>query len=144
MRRAVVEEKIGFVLDLHAAAPYRDFGIAVGTMGGESCPGYRERILLTLQQAGFDRDGRGVGRLDLDQTFTGRGLVGQETVTRFAWERLHVPAAQLELHPCLRVVARRADASCPRPYHGDRRLIEHTVHTLVELVRQCSGGGTDD
>jgi hypothetical protein len=135
LRQAVAQAGIRFVLDLHAAAASRDFGIALGTMKGKSCPDHREAIVRALEQRGFRRDGQGLDRLDVDETFTARGRKGQETVTRYTWQRLGVPAAQFELHPCLRIVERRADATLSRPFRGDVGRIERTVQALVDLVR---------
>jgi hypothetical protein len=133
--RAIVEEaEIGFVLDLHAAAPRRNFGIALGTLRGESCPRCRETIIQVLERGGCRRDGRGVDRLDVDRTFTARGRKGQETVTRYAWERLGVPAAQLEFHPALRVAERKPDATSSRPFRARPLLIARAIQVLVELV----------
>jgi hypothetical protein len=60
-----------------------------------------------------------------------------------------VPSAQLELHPSLRVVERREDATLPRPFHGDRERIRRMVEALVDIVlvatvaRLSSGETTD-
>jgi len=137
LRRIVAREGIAFVLDIHGTAPDRDFGVALGTMNGRSCPRRREMIIRRLEERGFRREGDDLDdrdRLDVDGTFTAGGLSEQETITRFAWERLGVPSAQLELHPSLRVVERRADATLPRPFHGDPERIHRIVAALVEIV----------
>jgi hypothetical protein len=137
------QEGVRFVLDLHAAAASRRFGVALGTMCGESCPAYRADIVRILRQGGFREDARGLDRLDLDRRFTARGKRGQETITRYACQGLGIPAAQFELHPCLRIVERRPDASFERPFRGDPQQIERVVRVLVELVswlaRACAG-----
>jgi hypothetical protein len=147
----VAQAGIRFVLDLHAASPHRDFGVALGTLRGRSCPpggpvagaatarttgaATRADIVATFEGAGFGREAQGVDRLDVDRTFTACGLDGQETVTRYVWERLGVPAAQIELHTCLRVAERRPDATSTQPYRGDPQRIARVVRALVDLVR---------
>jgi hypothetical protein len=138
LRQAVEQAGIRFVLDLHAAAPSRDFGIALGTMVGRSCPDHREAIVEILERRGFRRDGHGLDRLDVDKTFTACGSKGQETITRYVWENLRVSAAQLEFHPCLRVMERRADATSTRPFRGDPRQIGKAIEGLVDLVQHLA------
>ncbi|MBC8444935.1 MAG: hypothetical protein H8D77_02310 [Chloroflexi bacterium] len=135
LREVIEQGAVRFVLDLHAAAPSRAFGIALGTMVGESCPHHRQAIIRTLEQGGFRREGQGIDRLDVDETFTALGRAGQETITRYVWEGLHVPAAQLEFHPCLRVAERRADATSSVPFHGDPMHIARAIRVLVDLVQ---------
>jgi len=134
LRRIVSQAGVRFVFDVHGMAPNRPFGIALGTMEGQSCPGQRAEIIQQLGACGFRPDAAFPDRLDVDETFTARGLDGQETVTRFVSQRLDVPAAQIELHPLLRVVERREDATLPRPFHGDPERIERIVEALVLLV----------
>jgi len=137
---ALAEElDLRFLIDVHGTAPDRPFGMALGTMEGRSCPEERDGILAVLQKHGFRPDGFRPDapfpdRLDVDETFTGIGLEGQQTITAYASEELGVPAAQIELHPLLRVVERREDASLPRPFHGDPARIERVIKVLVALV----------
>jgi hypothetical protein len=138
LKRMVVEAGIRFVLDIHGSAPHRHFGIALGTMKGESCPDHRDTIIRLLEEHGFRRHADSLDYLDVDNRFTAGGLAGQETVTSFAWRGLGVPSAQLELHPSLRVVERREDATLPGPFHGDSERIECVVQALVHLVSSLS------
>lgn len=135
MREVVRRNRIRFVLDLHGAAAYRDFGLALGTLNGASCPDERHLILSVLRKYGFQQDGPWLSRLDLDDTFTAVGVGEQETITRFASQRLHVPAAQLEINAYLRVVRRQPDASERDPFKGDPAGIERTINLLAALVR---------
>ncbi len=135
LRRIVALGGVRFVFDVHGTAPDRSFGVALGTMEGQSCPRQRDRIIAQLKAHGFHRGAAFPDRLDVDDTFTAGGVDGQETITGFASQRLGVPAAQIELHPLLRVVERREDATLPRPFHGDPERIERMVRTLVRLVR---------
>ncbi len=136
--RIVARDGIQFVLDIHGMAPSRDLGIALGTMGGRSCPERRHVLVRRLEDHGFRREGEGLDRLDVDGTFTGQGVSGQETVTSYTWQKLGVPCAQLELHPGLRVVERREDATLPRPFHGDPERMRRTVRALVAIVGALS------
>ncbi len=140
LRQIVARHEIAFVLDVHGMAPGRGLGIALGTMKGRSCPRHRDTIIRVLESHGFRRDVEGadfpdcLDRLDVDETFTGRGLMGQETITSFTWGELGVPCAQVELHPGLRVVERREDAMLPGPYRGDAEGIRRAVGALVGVV----------
>jgi len=134
LSRIAARDELRFVFDIHGTAPDRPFGVALGTMEGRSCPEQRDGIVQRLNACGFRRDAAFPDRLDVDHTFTAQGLDDQETVTAFVSQRLGVPAAQIELHPLLRVVERREDATLPRPFHGDPERIERTVGALVSLV----------
>lgn len=135
LRDVVRRNRIRFVLDLHGAAAYRDFGLALGTLNSESCPNERPLILSVLRKFGIQPDGPWLSRLDLDETFTGAGVAEQETITRFVSQQLHVPAAQLELNAYLRVVRRQPDASERDPFRGDAAGIKRAVNMLAALVR---------
>ncbi len=126
---------IRFVLDLHGAAQRRPFGIALGTLRGESCPAHRPAIIAAFGEAGFSPSARGQARLDVDRFFTASGKDGQETVTRYAWASLGVPAAQIEINECLRVVAARADAWSPPQCLADGEAIERVTRALIRTVQ---------
>ncbi|HQL38195.1 MAG TPA: hypothetical protein PKV95_01850 [Anaerolineaceae bacterium] len=130
----VHRHRIRFVLDLHGAAAYRDFGIAIGTLHGRSCP--PGVILQVLHGHGFGEEATWLSRLDVDETFPGTGADGQETITRFCAETLHVKAAQLEVNAYLRVVRRRPLAAERNPFDGEPEHIRRTVAALADLVEQ--------
>jgi hypothetical protein len=140
LRRLAGRYGLCFVLDVHGTAPDRPFGVALGTMKGRSCPDQRDTIISTLEACGFRRGGAFVDRLDIDRAFTGAGQRYQETITRFVSEGLGIQAAQIELHPLLRVVERRQDATLPRPYRGDRERIERVVRALSCLAQSLVPG----
>jgi hypothetical protein len=136
LQEVVLGESIRFVMDVHGAAEHRKFGIALGTLKGLSCPEQLEIILHEFGKFGFHQGaGRSLHRLDVDETFTAAGLKGQETITRFVWQRLGLPAAQFEIHPSLRIVNRREDATEQQPFQGEPALIERTVHSLMSIVK---------
>ena len=134
LKQIVEQAGIRFVLDLHGAAATRNFGIALGTMKGESCPTQRDILIQILEQHGFSQNAAGLDRLDVDNIFTGRGKRGQETIISYVWGRLRIPAAQFELHPYLRVVERRKDATLPQSFRGESTRIEQTIHALTAIV----------
>ena len=135
LRKIVEDAKIRFVLDLHGASARWKFGIALGTMNGDSCPDHHEQIIQRLENCGFGANGSGLDRLDVDNEFTGKGMPDQNTVIRFAWEELGTPAAQVELHASLRIVERRSDASQEQPFEGEASKIEKVICALAGLVR---------
>ncbi|MEA4908345.1 MAG: hypothetical protein GYA17_19120 [Chloroflexi bacterium] len=126
----------GFVIDLHGAGERHKFGVALGTMlGGQSCPGYYTTVVDTLQAYGYREQAHGLDRLDIDNIFTGGGGLRQETVTRFCWQKLNIPAIQLEFHPSLRVL--------PLPNRAAHALVDpervrRTVDLLCNLVQRLS------
>lgn len=145
LREIIRRYDIRFVLDLHGCAAYRDFGIALGSMRGESLPpDYRRLILKVLHYYGFRSGGGWLSRVDVDRTFTGGNGSQQETVTRFVSQCLGVAAVQIELNSYLRVVRRLPQASERDPFEGDPQMIERTIHLLVGLVRAVARyAGTD-
>ncbi len=144
LRQMSADEEVELVLDIHGMAPERNMGIALGTLKGRSCPDYRDGIVHPLEARGFHRAGVDLGHLDVDETFTGQGVREQETITSFVWRTLGVACAQLELHPALRVVERREDATLPRPYQGDPDAIRRVLGGLVDIVRNASSEGSTD
>lgn len=143
LREVVEREAIRFVLDIHGVAEHRKFGIALGTLHGKSCPKHRKTIIRHLEKFGFNQGADEIlRRLNLDRSFTAEGIEGQETITRFVWENLAVPAAQFELHPSLRIVERRPEATEPEPFQGVPELIEVTVNTFVAMVHELAASSS--
>jgi hypothetical protein len=138
----VARHNIGFVLDLHGMSNRHRFGVAVGTMGGASCPRRNRLVTGALEAGGFTRamadEVRDYPALRWDRyvldhsRFTG-GLYNH-TVTRFAVEELGIEAAQVELCSSLRVVRRMGTGKEPADYRGDREGIIRAVEMLKELV----------
>lgn len=138
LRQIVSRHAIGFVIDLHGCAAYRDFGLALGTLHGKSCPDQRPLILEILHRHGFRESGPWLSVVDVDRTFTANGRQGQETITRFACQRLGIPAVQIEIHPHLRVVRRLSEASEREPYEGEPENVLRTVRLLIALVESLA------
>ena len=124
---------IRFVLDVHGARADREFGIALGTIDGASCPEHEDLIVGILETHGFKRTGAGLDRLALNERYFTGGK-DQDTITRFVSRELNLPAAQLEVNQWLRVAQRLPDASTRGPFQGDMRYITRTVHAIVALV----------
>lgn len=139
LRAIAARQRIGFVLDIHGCAAYRDFGIGLGTMRGQSCPDHYRLILRTFSRAGYHPGGPWLSRLDVDRTFTAGDGQRQETITRFAAQQLRLPTAQIELNAYLRVVRRFPDASDREPFQGDPQHILHAIRALCRLVQALAG-----
>lgn len=132
----VRREGIRFVLDLHGASDGHHFGIALGTMRGRSCPDEIALILSVLAENGFKPEARWPFHLDVDESFTGAGGPRQETITRFVKETLGVPAIQVELASCVRVVELHPDGRGPHTQRGSPVLIARTVKALADIVNR--------
>lgn len=131
----VRREGVGFVMDVHGAAYRRNFGIALGTLSGRSCPRQRDTIIRVLEASGFRQAGYRMGHLDVDYTFTANGKERQETVTRYVWNQLGVPAAQFEINGSLCVVQVRADASGLPHFLATREHVAQVVQALCAVIQ---------
>jgi hypothetical protein len=127
--------RIRFVIDIHGAAPRRNFGIALGTMHGRTCPPHQRQLIIdTLAAHGFKPGGalHRLDRLDIDDTFPGGEK--QHTITQYVSQQLHISAAQFELNAYLRTLT---------PYHNgrgyffqaDRVRLRRAINAFVELVQ---------
>jgi len=137
LRRIAAESRLRFVLDLHGAHPEHAFGLALGSMKGQSCPPDRlQAILEVLARHGFSQQAADpLYRLDVDQKFPGSGSAQRETVTRFL-HRLGVPAVQIEINARLRIAQRKPDASIHKPaYPVEPARIRNVVEALEEVVQ---------
>ncbi len=123
------------MLDIHGCKPENGFGIALGTMKGASCPSHRPVILQILYERGFSESHSDLTGLDVDKKYPAMGDHAREPVTRFAWEKLGLPAAQLEVNAHLRVVQRLPGASTSGSFSGDPQGILHMIATLTALVK---------
>jgi hypothetical protein len=123
------------LLDIHGCRPENGFGIALGTMKGTSCPRHRPALLQTLHEHGFSTTASGLTGLNVDKKYPAMGVDSREPVTRFAWEKLGLPAAQFEVNAHLRVVQRLPGASTPGLFTGAPDGILHLVATLTALVK---------
>jgi hypothetical protein len=141
LKQIIETGSIRFVLDIHGAAPRRNFGIALGTMRGRAClPWQRDLIIQTLVSHGFSPYGDNahhLDRLDLDDTFPGGEK--QYTVTHFVSQNLRVPAAQIELNAHLRTYQPAPDQG-GYIFQGDPHRIFRAVNACVELVQLLAAG----
>jgi len=108
----VAAHPVRLILDLHGARPERPFGVCLGTMGGQTCPAYEELLLESFQAEGFNI-AEAPQPLDIIAQNLPRftGGLHQPTITRFAYERLHVPCVQVEINAWLRVARRLATST---------------------------------
>lgn len=136
LAQVVRQGQIGFVLDLHGSHQRHPFGLALGTIHGQSCPpAALQAILAALAQHGFHPQAADPFlRLDVDTTFPGKGSSTRETVTRFL-NGLGVPAVQVEVNALLRIAERKPDASArDKTYRGDPQRIYQAVQALEAVV----------
>ncbi len=131
---------IRLVLDLHGARGDRDFGVAIGTIRGETFDPYESRLIESFEQHGFRSD----PECSLDRLVTNHprytGGVLQPTITRYVWQQHHIPAAQIELISWVRIVERLSSASNAKnglaPYfRGDGFRILHVYSALCAFVQ---------
>jgi hypothetical protein len=146
LRSLVVEHGIGFVLDIHGMSNLHRIGIAVGTIGGTSCPAYETVILETLKAQAFVETtaeaARAYERLHWDHfvlnhhRFTG-GLANH-TITRFVAQELQLPAVQIELCGSLRIVRPHDNSQKRQAFRGDPVGISRVVAALQTVVFHVS------
>jgi hypothetical protein len=132
------DQPIRLVLDLHGARFDRAFGVALGTIDGQSCPDFEDGIIQAFVAQGFEPDAPDfLDRLALNMPDY-RGGVRQRTVTRFVWEQCRVNAVQVELNAHLRVVSNHAPALftfTPDPVR-QRRAVE----ALIQIITTVTAG----
>lgn len=139
IRRICLENEIGIVIDIHGMSAKRPAGIELGTMKGKSCKKYLPIIKTTLYQNGFlEKNEPGISRLLIDEKFTGAGNEKAQTVIGFVWEKLEIPAIQVEINGHLRIVERKKDATSNNPFIGNHVMIEKTVNTFIEIINNLA------
>lgn len=135
LSRIISEERIRFVMDLHGASDRHNFGVALGTMNGRSCPDQIAAIVNVFRRHGFTFESEGFYHLEIDGLFTASGGNHQETITRFVKDTLGVDAIQVELASRIRVVRATVNGSRKEIYRGDPAMIERMASALIEVVR---------
>lgn len=140
LQNFVDQHPVNIVLDIHGCSPKRDFGIALGTMQNRSCPRHRSKIIQTLEAHGFSQSNHGLTRLDIDETFPANGSHRVETVTQFAYKKLKVPAAQIEINAHLRIAKRLPNSTSAVLIVGKPEDILHTIQVLIALVNLLKTG----
>jgi hypothetical protein len=146
LRMLVAQFGIGFVLDIHGMSNLHRIGVAIGTIGGVSCPAYEALIVENLKAQSFiettAEQAQQFERLYWDHfvlnhhRFTG-GLASH-TVTRYVSEELQVAAAQIELCGSLRIVRPRSISNKRQGFRGDPVGIRRTLATLQAIVLNLS------
>jgi hypothetical protein len=127
---------LSFILDIHGTSSRRPFGIELGTACGQSCPDQKTLLVQGLEKHGFCQSNPpGPTRLWIDHLFTGGGSERIETVTRFAWKRLGIPAAQVEINGRLRIPQRKPDSSSwNKSFRGEPEGILRVIRAFTTLV----------
>jgi hypothetical protein len=142
LRDVAAAHAIRFVIDIHGMSNRHRFGIAVGTMGGASCPDHEPLIVATLTAGDFAAttaaEAQSFPALRWDRFVVNHGRftggMSSHTVTRYAAETLGIGAAQFELCAGLRVVRRRTSDKWPADFRGDPTGIARTVAVFEQLV----------
>ncbi len=139
MRSLFESTPIRLVLDLHGARGDRDFALAVGTIYGESFPGYETSLLEAFKRYGFHADSdSSLDRLVLNPSrYTGG--VRQPTITRYVWRQHGIPAVQIEMSAWVRIVRRLESASNARNgtaphFRGDGERILRVYNALRTFI----------
>ena len=98
----VRQNNIRFVIDIHGANEERDFGVAIGTMHGQSCSEREKEIIIgSFEKHSISSIGNRTSRLDIDNQFPGEGDGHREPIIRFC-RNISVAAAQIEINAKLR------------------------------------------
>jgi hypothetical protein len=142
LAQIVDDHQIEIVIDLHGMTNRHNLGVAVGTMNGRACPGYESPLRQAFVDTGFHEvkiddlsslQKQGWDRLIFDHPrFTGG--IKSHTVTRFAVEKLEIPAMQIELCSAGRLVYRGPHDGWPFHYFGDTKGIKATMQALETFV----------
>ncbi len=138
---------IRLVVDLHGARGDRDFALALGTIYGQTCAAYEEAIVAAFGQVGFRPNGvaSSLDRLVLNPARYAGGA-HRPTVTRYVWQRLAVPAVQIEINAWARIVERLPQALEARrglapAFRGDPERIKRVLAGLVRVVACVEAAG---
>ncbi|KPL80956.1 hypothetical protein ADN01_10760 [Levilinea saccharolytica] len=137
LRAAHTQTPFCFMVDVHGASDRHNFGLALGSMGGQSCARLLPEILAALAEQGFSPRGRGLLRVDLDEKFKGLGSPVRETLTRFAWHELHLPCLQVEIHAQLRDV--QAQSELKRTAAALRALVLAAAAAAADCCSKSHG-----
>jgi hypothetical protein len=139
IRQLFETTSIRLVLDLHGARGDRDFALAIGTIYGESFPGYESRLLETFNCYGFQNEtDSSLDRLVVNPSRYAGGI-RQPTITRYVWRQHHIPAVQIEMSAWVRIVRRLETASNARngtapQFRGDGARILRAYQALRAFI----------
>lgn len=142
---AIQSQQIDLVVDLHGVKGNRDFGVALGTMNGLSCPAYEAQIIAHFEAQGFLRaHPERLKRLVVNHPRYTGGLV-RPTITHFASQDVGKAAIQIELNAWLRVLQRlphstNAKENNAPKLRADETLFRQMVAALVEITQKRASG----
>jgi hypothetical protein len=121
LEKAVKENHIGFILDLHGSDSHRPYKVDVGILDNKitecSCPTYREIIAKNF--SGFEPH-------LFNQNFSAHG---RDTITYFAKNTLGIEAAQIEINANYRIVESKSSQ-----FKADPKKVLELVRRLKDLI----------
>ncbi len=122
LKKAVLENDIRFILDLHGSDSGRPYKVDVGIMNNAvtqcSCPTYKDLIQEAF--SGFEPQ-------VFNQNFSAHG---RGTITYFAKKTLGIEAAQIEINANYRIVESKSTG-----FKADPKKVLEVVHRLMKLIR---------
>ncbi|MCR5809701.1 MAG: N-formylglutamate amidohydrolase [Clostridiales bacterium] len=120
LKKYVIKNKIGYLIDLHQMNPQRPEGIAVGTGEGRNIsadPGIADRFVKCFEDAGID----GVA---IDKPFS---AINPNTVSSFIARECGIPCVQLEFNT--RLLSKR---------YSECRYDE-ILSSMAKLIKELNG-----
>lgn len=140
----IKEHPIRLVIDLHGLRGDRPFGVALGTMNGLTCAPYEKLLIEQFEKLGFLRQGNlsYLERLAVNHPRYTGGLK-RPTITRFVYQELGLPAAQIEINAWLRVLQRLPESSNSRRglalnFSADQKLFRCLMQALSAIVYEVA------
>jgi len=143
LRRAVSENHVRWVIDLHGAAmdskPMGTSLVAVGTRGEDASlpPSHRDKLV------GFVESALGVGTVST----TAWPASGAGTITTFCQKQLRIHAVQIEMKPCVRVAKRRKHATAfskSGPYAAEIKNLLAMLGALKAFIEHLKSAASDN
>jgi hypothetical protein len=126
LEKAVWENHIRLILDLHGSDGHRPYKVDVGTIDNAitrcSCPTYREIIAKNF--SGFEP------RV-FNKNFSARG---RDTITYFAKNTLGIEAAQIEINANYRIIESKS-----KRFKADPQKVLEIVRRLQDLILAVKG-----
>ena len=135
------EHPARLVIDLHGTRGDRDFGVALGTMKGVSCPQYQPLIVEQIEAQGFrvENSDASLDRIAIDDPRYTGGL-RRPTITRFVHKELGLPAVQIEINAWIRILRRfptstNATSKLAPNFEGDPARFVRVMNALASIAQ---------
>jgi len=139
----VEQNPVALVIDLHGIMGNRQFGIALGTMKGQSCTPYQTAVIECFEEVGFRRHTpHHLDTLAVNHPRYTGGLT-MPTITRFAHQELGLAAVQIEINAWVRVLERLPHATNAQEnnaphFRGDPLRFQRMIRALSQIVARVS------